>query len=285
MQEFVREKLRESIKAREGNETAEDLLRSFAHEATLMFKTDELVTSLRSDPFEHLNEIKNDGVQRLCELLRVSDFEKTLTTSGYCKISSTVQIQADAMMKRNGVQKYVELKFDHERDGIQKLGDGTSIWYSIDVSRDDGPSEKLLWVKVFAAGSAPSILPAKFLEEEGGWEDMDEGECEDADEQECKSMEQTESSMKKARLDEDGTPGVERNEEDLPEEDRFTAGMDPDALERFLRWTGLGKMEDVTAFFLLMSFPFYEVEFDLVGFILEAVFGPDDDGDEDDGEE
>jgi hypothetical protein len=36
-------------------------------------------------------------------------------------------------------------------------------------------------------------------------------------------------------------------------------------------------MADITAFFLLMTFPFYEQEFEIVGAILDSVFGSDGD--------
>jgi len=65
--------------------------------------------------------------------------------------------------------------------------------------------------------------------------------------------------------------------------DRFAAGMDPDVLRAFLEGSHLDRAEldDDVAFFLLMSFPFYESEWDLVGFALDAVFGYDDDSESD----
>ena len=235
MQSFVREQLQKAIQAHEGEHTAEDILRTFAQEATLMFKTDEVIRMLQSDPYEHLGGIKNT-TQRLCQLLRVTEFEKDLTKTGYCRMAATVQIQADAKMSKVGVSKYVELSFEYERDGTQNPGDQASVWYSIDVSRDDGPREKMLWVKVFCAGTVPSILPAKNLDEdEGGWEDIDDDEGDDDDE----STEQAESKLKKARIEEgessdeqmeEAKGEEEDNEEEnggVPMEDRFTARMDP----------------------------------------------------------
>ena len=292
MQSFVREQLQKAIQAQEGEHTAEDVLRTFAQEATLMFKSDEVIRMLQSDPYEHLGGIKS-STQRLCQLLRVTEFEKELTKNGYCRIAATVQMKADTKMSKVGVSKYVELCFEYERDGTQNPGDQASVWYSIDVSRDDGPREKMLWVKVFCAGSVPSTLPAKNLEEgddeEGGWEDID-----DDDDDDNESTEQAESKLKKARIEEGESDEDEKMKEakdsddkdadgdggEVPLEDRFTAGMDPDALEQFMHWVRLGKMDDATVFFLLMTFPFYEMEFDLTGFVLDAVFGPDDDEEE-----
>ena len=281
MQDYVREKLQEAVKARDGEHTVEDLMRSFAHEAALMYKTDEVIRTLESDPYENLDDIKS-SVQRLCQLLRVTEFEKVLTKTGYCRMTGTLAIRPDGKMNKVGVTKYVELFFEYERDGTQNPGEQTSVWYSIDVARDDGPREKVLWVKVFAAGSVPSTLPAKNMDEdEDDWEDIDEDEDDDHE-----SAEQTESKVKKAKIQRDKPEDEKMEEDDMenggddkeaPTEDRFTAGIDPDSLERFLRWTQLVKMQDATAFFLLMSFPFYEMEFDLTGYILDAVFGPDDD--------
>lgn len=293
MQNYVRERLKETIEAQDGEHTAEDLLRCFQREATLLLQTDVVMTTLKSDPHEHLDEIKG-SVERLCGLLSVTYYEKVQTKTGYCRIAATVQIKIDSKMQDNGVKKYVELYFEYERDGTQNPGEQASAWYSIDVARDDGPKEKVLWVKVFAAGSTPSSLPAKNLdedEEEGEWEDIDE-EAAEGDEEDGKSTEQTECRTKRARLEQPesqdenmagtkkGVQGCQSRDKEGVEEERqadgFMAGMDPDALEQFLGWTCLGKMQDVTAFFLFMTFPFYEMEFDLPGFVLDAVFGPED---------
>jgi hypothetical protein len=135
------------------------------------------------------------------------------------------------------------------------------------MSKNHGPNERLLWVQVFAEGSTPSHLPAKNLEVEGDgddeWEDMDEEE-EDGE-----------------KVMQDKEPSSATTDNDAPECDGFVAHMDPDALGRFLEWSGLGKMDEATAFFLLMSFPFYEHEWDLVGYILDGVFGFNDDAEND----
>eukprot|EP00977_Amphora_coffeiformis_P004982 scaffold1060_cov196-Amphora_coffeaeformis.AAC.14 len=288
MQNYVRDKLQEAINSTDGEYTVEDLMRSFAQEATLMYKTDEVIRTLESDPYEHLDEIKS-SVKRLCQLLKVTQFEKVLTKTGHCHITATVAIRPDGKMSKAGVANYVELFFEYERDGTHNPGESTSVWYSIDVARDDGPREKILWVKVFAAGSVPSTLPAKNMDEdeEDGWEDINE----DEDEENESSTEQVESKLKKARIQKYKSQDDKMEEDEVVEddkdgeeatqtEDRFTAGIDPDALEQFLRWTQPAQMQDATAFFLLMSFPFYEMEFDITGFILDAVFGAEDDDDE-----
>ena len=41
-------------------------------------------------------------------------------------------------------------------------------------------------------------------------------------------------------------------------------------------------MHEGTAFFILMTFPFYEHEWDLVGYLLEETFGDDEEGETED---
>ena len=74
--------------------------------------------------------------------------------------------------------------------------------------------------------------------------------------------------------EEDGNGGSER--------DSYTAYLDPDLLHEFLDWNGF-TMNDGTAFFLLMTFPYFEHEWDLIGFVLDEVFGGNDESDDDNG--
>ena len=291
MQTLVRQTLENAIQAADEEHTAEDLLRCFAEEAMLMFRTDEIRRTLTTDPYQRLGCIPA-SVQRLGRLLRVTQYEKVLTGTGYCRTAATVELMADQKMRQVGVEKYVHLQFVYEREGTHGLGDKASVWYSIDVSRDDGPNEKILWIKVFGAGQVPSGLPAINLDEdEGDWEDVDDEEEEVVEEDDDSADKPVESKLKRARVGEKEIPNDmehqaevhdnnEQNDDDEQLADRYTAGMDPDALERFLHWCVLGKVDDATAFFLLMSFPFYEMEFDLVDWILDAVFGPEDEKDE-----
>ena len=57
--------------------------------------------------------------------------------------------------------------------------------------------------------------------------------------------------------------------------------MDPEVLETFLESTKLTSLNEATAFFLLMTLPFYEHEWDIVGYVLDTVFG----GEEEESEE
>ncbi len=66
--------------------------------------------------------------------------------------------------------------------------------------------------------------------------------------------------------------------------DQYVAFLDPDVMQSFLESAGMLPMHDGIAFFLLMTFPFFEHEWDLVGFVLDQFFGGegDDGGDDDD---
>ena len=63
--------------------------------------------------------------------------------------------------------------------------------------------------------------------------------------------------------------------------DKFSANLDPEILHEFCESCDLLPMTEATGFFLLMTFPFYEHEWDLVGYVLDEVFGAGDDNDDD----
>lgn len=59
-----------------------------------------------------------------------------------------------------------------------------------------------------------------------------------------------------------------------------------DLLQTFCKQSNLSSLDEATAFFVLMCNPYYEHEWDLVGFVLDSVFdGSDDDEDENDEDE
>lgn len=231
--------------------TAEDVLRVFRDEANRMFETCHVRDSIRSDPFEHFHDIK-DAVKRICDMIQVTDCHRTITQVGYTLIVSTIRIDSDHLMMRQGVDSFLELHFRYERRCDDGPDVSSSVWYSIELSKDYGPREKLLWVRVMAPHSAPSSLPAQNIDGNDEWEDMDEDIEGNAVDQEKYKISPTEK---------------------CEEGDKYLAGMDPDVLGRFLHWAQLGQMDEATAFFLLMSFPFYEAEWDLVGYVLDSVFG------------
>ena len=67
--------------------------------------------------------------------------------------------------------------------------------------------------------------------------------------------------------------------------DCYAAYMDPKTLTDLLMWSQL-EMDEYTVFFLLMTFLFYEHEWDLVGFVLDTVFAESlEEGDDNDDED
>jgi len=145
---------------------------------------------------------------------------------------------------------------------------GSQISYTIDLSRDYGKKERLLFIEVMASGEYPSTEPAIPMKDEDEWEDFDdEGDSPHANNI---AIHDAEASMQSLAVTQraDG-------------KDRFAASVDPDVLGKFLHSTGL-EFDESDSIYFLMTFPFYEHEFDLVGFLLDSVFG---DGNDDDEEE
>jgi hypothetical protein len=247
-------------------------------------------------------------------MITVQDHHTVLTKAGYSNIIGVVRLQADERMKKHGaVSSYVELTFSYERQ-IAECSEtaAASLLYFIELAKDNGPAEKLLWIEIFAHGATPSHLPLKNLisdsdddgDDDEEWEDI--GDDDEVDKgkaaRKCQAEDSTAHKRKSDAMSssESNEPGpadgsgegkggggggdandtcknrdVAKDEND--ESDRYRAGMDPDVLSRLLEWTQIGPMEDITAFFLLMTFPFYEQEFDIIGPFLDSVFGSDDD--------
>ena len=267
----------------------EDVLRAFADQSNLLLQTELLRSALTSDPFEHFinDETQKTTMERLKRLAQVVDHHRVATKTGYSSIQATVRLPADSTM-RPTVQTHVQLSFRYERTAD---GDNTTVWYSIDLSKDHGPSERMLWVHVWALGNTPAPGRARNVEsnnddeEDDLWSDMEEDETStaqimnnangDVRKNGCTATPTTTATNTQ---DDDDDGGGEDTEEPC---DRFVAGIDPDLLTQFLQWTRLGPLDDLTAFFLLMTFPFYEHEWDIVGLLLDAVFGMDGEDDDD----
>jgi len=154
--------------------------------------------------------------------------------------------------------------------------------------------ENLIVVEAWAANNWPSIQKAVCInrlmedaDEDGGWEDIEEDEEGNiaVEEPTIRNVEEnTEMNAKRQKLndskdDESALPS-NKIESDDDEPDSYLAYLNPDVLHEFLNLSGIqsDEMHEGTAFFLLMTFPFYEQEWDLVGYLLEEVFG---DGGED----
>jgi hypothetical protein len=196
------------------------------------------------------------------------------TLDGYAKTNAVVEWKRDDGMK--DVASNVRLTFHYERRLVQNEdADNNSkrsqIMYTIDLAKDFGPKERLLTIEVWAVGEGPSVEPAEQLDEELWRDDDDDDDAMDASTEEISAK----------RLSTNDVTTTKKGEK--KESDRYAAYMDPETLTDLLTWTQL-EMDEYTIFFFLMTFPFYEHEWDLVGYVLEAVFGEtnDDDDDHDD---
>jgi hypothetical protein len=148
----------------------------------------------------------------------------------------------------------------------------------------------LLWVHVDAAGSVPSHRPAMRSSENDGWSDMEEEEEVENDVSSCRDNGVSDVSQvmpdSASRDDEkvtmESAPPLRKlftDSDDVDDEkgDQYEAGMNPEVVSQFIHALQLGSsMPDITVFFLLMTFPFYEHEWDIVGYLLEAVFDSDE---------
>ena len=292
LRQDIRRSLQQFLEEHRNDEQPVEVLRIFQKESWLLQETEQMKDALRSDPFECLKTTTSSSLDRLLELLDVTDCHRVHTKSGYCNITVSCLVNSDPKMKSQGVMNGIELYFRYERQS-QNNDDpmSPSVLYSISLARDHGPSEKLLWVEVYAEGHKPclGVPPVNMMDDsnEEEWEDMD-----DVEEEVDNTTKPTPLLLGKRtwetvmgrttiaigetannKLDEDG------DEEMGQGPDRFIAGIDPDVLAKFLQWSNLGgeMADDLNAFYFLMTFPFYESEFDLPSYLLQGVFGPDDD--------
>ena len=139
----------------------------------------------------------------------------------------------------------------------RKHNSPTYIRYDIDYSKDHGEKKRLVSVEVFAQSDFPSTEEAKPMEE-SAYVDEDGNVTQEGDE------DIDEISM--------GTSSERRGSAD-----KYIAYADPDNIEEFLRVSGLQLNAENTIFFL-MTFPYYEHEWDIFGFLLDCVFGVDEEG-------
>lgn len=198
---------------------------------------------------------------------------RVVTLDGYVRNDALVEWKRDEVMK--DVSTNVQLTFHYERrrrtdcEQQDDNAQNSRIVYTIDVAKDFGQKERLLVIEVFALGEVPSLQPAEPLDEEE-WEDEDNDENEDSMEAEAVPVETVQQEEEE-----------EKKDDQQANSDRFAAYLDPDVLDDFLQWTQLG-MDEGTTFFFLMTFPFFEHEWDLVGFVLDTVFGGGDEAMEED---
>ena len=191
--------------------------------------------------------------------------------NGHCHIHGIVQLQT-----KNSSTEFVQLEFSYERTPQnKKKNNGTNIVYTIWKSTNYGPKDIFINIEVLATGDTPSTEEAIPMfqsnddDEDQVWEDIIVSE--DEEEDNCEPMEDSTSPM------------TRRNESTELEDgkDYYSAFVNPSILtDWYTTWKS--KLDDAATLYLLMTFPFYEHEWDIVGYLMDTVFDQMDDDDETD---
>ena len=245
-----------------GQYIEEDILRHFIEISKLQLETQQMRQAFVRNPFVEHSTATNHVTQYFLSLQpRVRDCHRTCTREGYSHIQALVSCD----------QANLQFSFQYERTQ-------SSLTYLIRTlssvpSKEEPLSSSasscfvpILWLHLWHQGQ-PSSHPPELIQND----DDDEEEEEDNE-----TMDTTSVAV---------LPTTETNEDETakPKTDRYYAGMD---VEYIMESWGSGKdsiishcssnSEESDIFFLLMSFPFYEQEWDIVELLWRAIFDMDD---------
>lgn len=233
--------------------------------------------------YSRVDDVQNGGQTTVCD-----DFNKLDDQEGKKEKNDIEYNKQNAESKKKSKKRK---KHEHdeisEDEAINELNvqdgndrsdliKGTRITYSIELSYDYGPKKQLLIVEVMAPGDTPSINPAIPMDDESlVKKEMLLDSIEDEINSSNKGSENGGQKLMDSNCD------LNDQIESLPEScppntDRYAAYIDPEQLVNFLSWTRF-KMEETDIVFFLLTFPFYENEWDIVGFVINSVFGNDED--------
>lgn len=190
----------------------------------------------------------------------------------------------------------------------------TIVTYKIEYSVDYGKMEQLLGVDIYALGGYPSVeeaIPMVDGEDEDGQDDDDAmGGCDDDDEAKKavdgkddgsngktspkrQNAKESSSSNSDAEFEEiemsssDDNGNEEEADQNVVESgkgDRFGVYVNPQNIVSFVDRTNMN-FNERSIFYFLMTFPFYEHEWDICGFLLSALFDDDDESEMEEDEE
>jgi hypothetical protein len=290
---LVQKALLNFVESQDGHQTASDVLRVIEEEANIMKETQDACDNFDSDPMEQFEEVRPQ-VERLKKLITVTSCSRVRTGDDYCHIHATVMLEKC---------DHMQLNFKYERKK-RPDGPGCHVWYSIELSMNYGPRENLMVVQVWAPSNVPSTETARCVhdvammkvtgEDEEGWADIDQEEEEEKKQNGGKNGSRTPpkslpKTSKKQRVtppeDKEANDSAQSDTQEDSEEptcDTYMTFLDPDLLDTFLESAKITPMNEGTAFFLLMTFPYYEHEWDLVGYVLDTIFGDGDEEEEED---
>eukprot|EP00934_Nitzschia_sp_Nitz4_P004009 Nitzschia sp. Nitz4//scaffold3_size479765//14633//15445//NITZ4_000010-RA/size479765-processed-gene-0.79-mRNA-1//-1//CDS//3329550488//3999//frame0 len=267
LREQVKSAIQSFISSQDGYQVPIDILRIFREEANLQLETNYVRDMISSDPFENLKQIKSKALQKLIHELQVTDCERIRTGLHIARTHAVICFPGF---------NNLTLSFLYLRKPRPGTENGTQISYCIELSHNHGEPQRLLDIQVWASDCVPSAKPAVCIEsafeEVDGWEDID-------DDMEDGNVEMTSPPTKKQKA-EDDEDCKSSEPQDQEEADKYVVFLDADVLLSLVEAAGIAPIDDGTAFFLLMTFPFYEHEWDLVGFVLDSYFGADSDDDE-----
>jgi hypothetical protein len=313
LRESTRQHLQAFVSQQEasGNHTAVDVLRAFQQEANCLYETHCIRDILEQDPFQcYSDPDQKQTIQHFQQSFQVTDCHRLEKDDDYCLVEAVVKCHASSSVspkskkqKRQSPQQppsVIQLHFRYERIPATK-DTVTSIWYSIDLSQNHGPKENIFTIRCWADGNSPSRLPAVSVDDnkeaDGSDNDDDEWEGIDDDDddqdKEVGKAQQPDSRMTKKNekgLKVNGTKvesaqptrdnACNKQQESEEPRDRYACFLDPDVLQTFQTYNGLTEMDQAAGFFTLMAFPFYQQEWDLVGFVLDSVFAYTNDEDD-----
>ncbi|KAL9178622.1 hypothetical protein ACHAXT_001960 [Thalassiosira profunda] len=191
-----------------------------------------------------------------------------------------------------------EISGDGDEQNVGESSGGfapkTIVTYQIEYSVDYGKKEKLLGLDIYAPGEFPSIEEAVPLiddGEEGGERDGSGNEALKRDDEKCcngdapakRDGSNAKDEFEDVEMSDDGGAYDKDTNIDGGNGDRFGIFIDPEAVVAFLDRVNMN-LNEQSVFYFLLTFPFYEHEWDIAGFLLSTL-EYDDEEDSEVGEE
>lgn len=216
------------------------------------------------------------------------EFANEMDANAHCSIESSHIKSFKNGPTERGNRQQQKISTDEEvgtgtrrRDIRAQHRSRTKVTYDIDISEDYGKCEKLLFVQVIASNNAPSLKGSRPMNDDEVNRFIFEPH----------SNQSRYDGKDRSRLEiEDGIePGVRGEEVEANtklsciqsdaynvEEDIYAGFVDPDELASLQRFMSLMSFDEESMVLLLMTLPFYEHEFDIVGFLLNCLFADSD---------
>jgi len=174
----------------------------------------------------------------------------------------------------------------------------TIITYKMDYSIDYGKMEPLLGVDIYASGNAPSVEEAiplvnddedVCMDGSGDPEEANQCKVKSCNDKKCKGPE--ECNVKQSKQDnaefeeivmsDDDEANSQNDSGENGNGDRFGVFVNPEIVVDFLNRANMN-LNERSVFYFFLTFPFYEHEWDICGFLLTALFDDDEDEMEED---